>query len=163
MCDWIKEIDTDCYFGLENCRQLFKEYSKKEQLIFLENNSEKIIIEGYSGLNLDMCIKFDKSFHCFDEISEIQNKLETDNVTNYIFKDSKKSYQLQISDTMIGFMNKFFEFLDHNTYQKIVNLINDMTNFQSENLSLFLKLYKKTVDKNEMFMCFYEPKNNRIS
>lgn len=162
MSDWINEIDTDCYFGLENCRQLFKEYSKKEQLIFLENNSEKIIIEGYSGLNLDMCIKFDKSFHYFDEISEIQNELKNNNITNYSFEDSKKNIRLQLSDAMIGFMNKFFDFLDHNSYQKIISLLENMTDFQKNSFVLFLKLYKKSVDKNEMFMCFYEPQSTVI-
>lgn len=58
---------------------------------------------------------------------------------------------------MIGFMNKFFDFLDQNSYQNIYILLKNMTDFQRKNLILFLKLYKKSVDKNEMFMCFYEP------
>lgn len=159
MCNWINEINTDNFFGLETCRQLFKEYSKKEQLIFLENNSEKVIIDGYSGLNLDMCVKFYKSFHCFDEISEIQDKLKNSDTTNYNFEDSKKNIRLQLSDVMIGFMNKFFDFLDQNSYQNIICLLENMNDFQIKNLVLFLKLYKKSVVKNEMFMCFYEPRS----
>ena len=159
MCDWINETDTNMLFGLETCRQIFKEYSKREQLIFLENNSEKVIIDGYSCLNLDMCVKFYKSFHCFDEISEIQDKLKNSDITNYNFEDSKKNIQLQLSDVMIGFMNKFFDFLDQNSYQNIICLLNDISDFQRKNLSLFLKLYKKSVDRNEMFMCFYEPES----
>jgi hypothetical protein len=158
MCNWINEIDNDNIIGLETCRQLFKEYSKKEQLIFLENNSEKVIIDGYSGLNLDMCIKFDKSFHCFDEISEIQNQLKNIDISNYNFENSTKNIRLQLSDVIIGFLNKFFNFLDQNSYQDIVYLLENMSDFQKNNLVLFLKLYKKSVDKNEMFMCFYEPK-----
>ena len=159
MCNWINETDTNMLFGLENCRQLFKEYSKKEQLIFLENNSEKVIIDGYSGVNLDMCVKFYKSFHCFDEITEIQDKLKNSDITNYNFEDSKKNIRLQLSDVIIGFINKFFDFLDQNSYQDIIFLIENMTSFQKENLILFLKLYKKSVDKNEMFMYFYEPRS----
>lgn len=159
MCNWINETDTNMLFGLETCKQLFKEYSKKEQLIFLENNSEKVVIDGYSGLNLDMCVKFYKSFHCFDEISEIQDKLKNSDITNYNFEDSKKNIRLQLSDVVIGFMNKFFDFLDQNSYQNIICLLENMTDFQRKNLILFLKLYKRSVDKNEMFMCFYEPKS----
>ncbi len=157
MCNWINETDTNKLFGLEICRQLFKEYSKKEQLIFLKNNSEKVIIDGYSGLNLDMCVKFYKSFHCFDEIAEIQDELKNTDITNYKFEDSKENIKLQLSDAMIGFMNKFFDFLDQNSYHDIICLLNDITDLQKKNLILFLKLYKKSVDKNEMFMSFYEP------
>lgn len=104
-----------------------------------------------------MCVKFYKSFHCFDEITEIQDKLKNSDITNYNFEDSKKNIRLQLSDVMIGFINKFFDFLDQNSYQNIISLMENMSDFQHENLILFLKLYKKSVDKNELFMCFYEP------
>ncbi len=39
----------------------------------------------------------------------------------------------------------------------MICLLNDITDLQKENLILFLKLYKKSVDRNEMFMRFYEP------
>lgn len=159
MFNWIDRTDIGECFGLECCRQLFREYSKKEHLMFLENNDDDIIVDGYQHLNFDMCIKFGKSFHCFDEISEIQSKFENVNITNYAFVDSKKCFPVQIADTMVGLLNKFFEFVDTNSYEDIMTIFHEMSDIQKQNFLLFLKLYKKSLDVSEFFMCFYEPES----
>lgn len=159
MFKWINMVDTDGLFGLECCRQLFREYSKKDHLIFWENNKDGIIIDGYQHLNFDMCIKFRKSFHCFDEISEVQSKFKKLNITNYTFIDSEKCFPIQIADTMVGLLNKFFEFVDTNSYEDIITIFYKMSDIQKQNFLLFLKLYKKSLDVSEFFMCFYEPES----
>lgn len=168
MTEWLEESDTSMIFGLENCRQLFKVYLKNGELLFLKNNKEKVIIDGYSGINFDMCIKFDKSFHYFDEIPELEQELNKYEVDNYKFVDSKMNVQIQLSDVIIGLLNRFFEFLDQNTYEKIIKKLKNISDFQKDNLVLFLEIYKQSVEKNEMFFCFYEPmklvmeRNNKI-
>jgi len=154
MIGWIEEFNDSMIFGLENCKQLFKEYLKSGELLFLKDNKEKIIIDGYSGLNFDMCIKFDKSFHYFDEIPEIEHKLNKYEVRNYKFIDSKMNIQIQLSDVIIGLLNRFFEFLDQYSFPKIVKELKSISDFQKDNLVLFLKIYKMSVNKNECSFAF---------
>lgn len=157
MIEWIEEFDNNFMFGLENCRQLFKKYLKKGELLFLKDNKEKVIIDSYCGINYDMCIKFSKSFHYFDEIPELEEEFKKYHLTNYKFIDSKKSIQIQIADVIVGLLNKFFEFIDETEDFKIIKIINDLSTRQNDNLKIFLNVYKKSVEKNEMFMTFYEP------
>lgn len=159
MIKWIDSCNYTIPFGLEICKQLFKVYFKNGELLFLKGNEEKTIIEGYYGINFDMCVKFNKSFHYFDELPEIEKELKKYKVNNYAFINSKNSIQIQLSDAIVGLLNRFFEFLDNNTLENIIKDLNNMSIFQIDNLILFLKIYKKSIDKNEMFFNFYEPIN----
>lgn len=107
MVEWTEIFDTSMIFGLDNCRQLFKAYLKNGELLFLKDNKEKVIFDGYSGMNV----------------------------------------QIQLSGVIIGLLNGFFDFLAQNTYEEIINKLKDISDFQKDNLILFLKYIRSLLKK----------------
>lgn len=153
---WIDEsVQKD--FGLECCRQLFRTYRKKEKLLFLNGNKEKVIIDGYTEINFDMCLKFSKSFHFFDEITEVKKNLKKFPVDNYDFGDSASNFTLQLSDVIVGLLDRFFEYIDNTNCKDLEKELKNLKGIQKDNLIKFLNLYNKSVNENELFFGFYEP------
>ena len=78
-------------------------------------------------------------------------------LSNFYFINSKDDFFIQISDTIVGLINKFLIFIEHDlTY--IVSEIVNFNEMQENNFRLLLDIYKNSLDENDMFFTFYEPK-----
>jgi hypothetical protein len=135
LADWISTVNIEDDFNLEYLRQSLKSYRKK-QLVFLEDNEDRIAIPDYSGFYSNAIITFPNSLHIFDHelrvealISDNPIELFGAKVGNYKFVDSKDCYLIQISDLVVGILRMWMSFLEMND---IMSLYQTYNSIQSE-------------------------------
>ena len=71
---WIENINVENEqedFGLESVRQLLKASQKKENLCFLSNNEDLILMDGYESLYIEPIYMFPYSQHIFNVMVHI--------------------------------------------------------------------------------------------
>lgn len=100
-------------FEVELLRQTLKMGRKQYELVFLQGNPEKTIIESYFPFYIRPIGIFSKSKHIFDNeycIEEQFEKYEFYNgehkVSNFKFVDSKENHLVQVSDCVKGVCNE---------------------------------------------------------
>lgn len=137
---------------------MLKRASKREEMIFIQNNIDFVMQEDYSSFYIDPIIKFPKAMHHFDEELSIQSKVEEiivkyeKGVTNYEFVNSKDNTMIQISDLVAGLLGKMFTFINsipNNDMRKTVSKLNDI---QISNCLAFNGLRKKSDIRNKGFL-----------
>ena len=126
-------------FCLENVRQLLKTNGRKEELVFIEDNTPGLLVEKYSGLREGRCAFYKDSIHYFDEEAEaelaLENTIYTLNgqmLSNFKFIDSKKERLIQISDVWVGLLGKLFFELDQSTPEIIMRKMESITQEQKK-------------------------------
>ena len=150
---WIENINVENEqedFGLESVRQLLKASQKKENLCFLSNNEDLILMDGYESLYIEPIYMFPYSQHIFDEEVEIINKLKAfpisiDNqiLRNYVFVKSESNQWIQLSDVIIGLLGKLFLYANSKSNSEIINETIRLNDMQRENISLLKSLIEK--------------------
>lgn len=153
--------EEDRWFTLETFRQLIKEKRESKELIFLNDNLEKTIVESFHSLRQQSCIVFENSYHMFDEEVKDEeemnlNKMLLNDETelkNFEFMDSKKHIELQISDIIIYLISKYLKFLTYNSAEDIDKKIINMPEIGKENLKTLIKLINKSDKENPFFIC----------
>ncbi|GAA0062658.1 DUF3800 domain-containing protein [Clostridium sp. CTA-1] len=146
--------DSDDFF-LECFRQMLKVNSKKEKMLFLQDNEKDVLVQEYFLLRIGRCYMFKNSFHYFDEEDEAELKMKEikmldgdKELLNYAFVDSKKDRLIQISDALIGLLGKFFEFIDNIKENEFLDLLMDATDKQKKNLKIIAELIDKAERKH---------------
>ena len=162
MVGWIENIvpdDAEDEFLLEFLRQELKASGKKENLPFLIDNEDHMLIDGFAADYMSRMGIFQGSTHIFDEISEVQEVLENRpisgkylfNRAEFYFEKSHNSKWLQLCDIIAGIMASFFTFANRVTVEEFVPIIGILTEQQKRNLALLHRLMKKSTDKNMFF------------
>lgn len=109
-------------------RQEFKASGRKEDIPFLINNEDHILIDGFSADYMSRMGIFQGSTHVFDEISEVQEVLEGApidgeflfNRAAFRFEKSHDSRWLQLCDIVAGIMASFFTFANRVTVEDCI-------------------------------------------
>lgn len=162
MVGWIESIVTDDVedeFFLEFLRQELKASGKREDLPFLIDNEGHVLIDGFAADYMSRLGIFQGSTHIFDEISEVQEVLESTpvngnflfNRAEFRFEKSHDSKWLQLCDIVAGIMASFFTFANRVTVDEFVPIIGTLSEQQKRNLALLQRLMKKSTDKNMFF------------
>lgn len=162
MVDWIEKIvpdDDEDEFLLEFLRQELKASGKKGDVPFLVNNEDHVLIDGFAADYMSRMGIFQGSTHIFDEISEVQEVLESTpidgeflfNRAAFCFVKSHDSKWLQLCDIVAGIMASFFTFANRVTVEEFVPMIGALNEQQKRNLVLLHRLMKKSTDKNMFF------------
>ena len=162
MVNWIETINPDDVndeFLLEFLRQELKASGKKEELPFLIDNEDHVLIDGFAADYMSRMGIFQGSTHIFDEISEVQKVLESTpidgkflfNRTIFRFEKSHDSKWLQLCDIVAGIMASFFTFANRVTVEEFVPMIGTFNEQQKHNLVLLHRLMKKSINKNMFF------------
>lgn len=86
LANWIAETNVDNDFHLEYLRECLKQY-KKKQLVFLEDNIDRVAIEGYWSLYSNSIVTYPKSFHLFDKEDVVEKKLKASGVCSCMGKN----------------------------------------------------------------------------
>ena len=102
---------------------------------------------------------FQGSTHIFDEISEVQEVLESTPIDDkflfnraiFRFEKSHDSKWLQLCDIVAGIMASFFTFANRVTVEEFVPMIGTFNEQQKHNLVLLHRLMKKSINKNMFF------------
>lgn len=153
-CEGIIEMINNEYdenFSLECLRQMLKSARKKKELIFLRENKEDTIIENYYTFYTRTIEMFKNATHIYDKEYEVEkeiNKIEFFDgnklMENYGFVKSEDVDLVQVSDCFVGFMGKFFSFINQTSDDEINSLDIILDEFQKDSLGLFGKLILKS-------------------
>lgn len=139
----------------------FLEIGFASELIFIKNNPDNILLDDFLNFYVDGIEKFLNSFHVFDEENEIQNIIKSSDLKiiennsvfdNYVFKNSKDDFYLQLSDVIVGLIRKFRKYLFSKSSEEIENDFYDMCKIQRNNLISLLMIIKRSEQENIFFL-----------
>ena len=161
-CDFIQTYNDEATqqgFLVENFRQMLKYAGKHGELVFLYDNENNVLVEGYYTLYQSRCCAYVNSFHHFDYEKVILSKMEKSSLLkdgqpfiNYDFIDSKQNKMIQVSDVFVGLMGKLFSFLDNASFEKIKSLKRIENKDALENLAKINGLINRSVDFHKMMI-----------
>lgn len=153
LVDWIWSINIKDDFYLEYLRQSLKSYRDK-QLIFLENNEDRVAIGDYSTFYTNMIITYPNANHIFDHELIIEEVLKVNPIElsgyeriSYKFVDSKDERLIQVSDLIVGVLRYWMAFLESVSIQDLGVILDETSKFQRVNLKKFqgILLYSLSV------------------
>ena len=157
---YIEKSDDEKKYMLELLRQLFKSKRNSKELIFLKDNENMTIVEGYYSNRQQRCIIFQNSYHIFDKEDVDETSMEENNMIlkdgnilkNYEFKDSKHCIEIQISDTIVKLIAKYLSFLTNNDQEYIDNAINKLNEKGKQNFIKLIEVIDKSDKENHFFI-----------
>ena len=162
MVEWIEGIEPDDIedeFLLEFLRQELKASGKKEEIPFLVDNDDHIMIDGFAMDYIARIGIFQGSTHIFDEVSEVESVLSHTSIPeeylfknmDFCFKRSHDSKWIQLCDIIAGIMASYFTFANRISVEEFVPIIGRLSTQQKRNLSLLYQLMEKSINKNKFF------------
>jgi hypothetical protein len=89
---------------------------------------------------------FKNSFHIFDNETEVEKILSDYNLmdgkreVSFRFSDSKKEVGIQLSDVIIGFIGKYFIFIEDNSMSELLKKKDNLNTTQMKNLNMLRRL-----------------------
>jgi hypothetical protein len=138
--------------------------AKNKELFFIEDNAPLKLINEFGAFYQKPLGLFINSEHIFDIEEKVINyfdKFEFCNgevpLQNYIFKDSKDNFLIQISDIMVGLLGKYMTFVNELEFSKIDKVKNSLNPLQTDNMTLLVKLLIKSELKSKAFVHYIAP------
>lgn len=135
-------------FTKELLRQIIKSKTNKKNLIFLEGNISfeisSSVFQNYICRMLEFKDKkiFDTESVIIRELTNMDSQYETK--LNVNFENSTDVREIQISDTVCGFVSRLYNFLCRNDEEKIKNFIDSLSK-ESESYKT-LKVFFELID-----------------
>lgn len=147
----------------ENLIKLFKSALDLKELVFIQDNQDKILYENLQQFYNCPIYTYINSEHIFDNETDIENRFKdivfTNNgieLNNYRFVDSKSDVFIQISDVIVGIISKYAEFID--SRDSLIKWFNNLSNdrklgsVMKNNMILICKLLKFSEEINLTFI-----------
>jgi hypothetical protein len=116
------------------------------ELVFLVDEKPDYLIEGFEDVFLHRICAFKNSTHVFDEEPTVQAAIKGIRILNdghevpFSFVDSKQFGEIQLSDVVVGFLGKYFSFIEQTPLSALLRKRKDLTRIQSANLELLEQL-----------------------
>lgn len=146
-----------------------KNTASVDELIFLSDEDEYIMVKQLNELYAQNVVLFINSEHIFDNETDIQDNFtkvrmmyQNREISNFSFTDSQSSILVQASDVIIGVVGKLFSFIRSIDISSICNIIDRLNDTQIKNLDLLLTLYNKSIEKNPSFINHIESDSELI-
>ncbi len=162
LIDWIDGVSAhnhDEGFALEFLRQCIKKARKENDLLFLEDNTDYILMNDFSSIYIQSIFMFPNSYHIFDEETEVfkivDNKklyMFEELLNNYVCVKSTDNKLIQISDVIIGHLGKYFTFINKTNSKNYESIIDKLGSLELENIYLLNKLIDKSDKTNKAFI-----------
>ncbi|MGG0891875.1 DUF3800 domain-containing protein [Cytobacillus horneckiae] len=150
--DWIWSVNIGDDFYLEYLRQSLKSY-RNRQLVFLENNEDKVAISDYSTFYANLIVTFPKADHIFDHELSVEELLNANPIElsghkdiNYKFVDSKDERLVQVSDLIVGVLRYWMAFLESVNIQELSEILNVLSELQKVKLKKFQEILLHSLD-----------------
>jgi hypothetical protein len=138
--------------------------AKNKELVFIENNDPLKLINEFGTFYQRPLGLFVNSKHIFDIEEEVINhfdKFEFCNgevpLQNYIFKDSKDDFLIQVSDITVGLLGKYMTFINELKFSKIDKVKDSLNSLQTDNMTLLFKLLIQSELKSKAFVHHVAP------
>ena len=139
-------------------------YAKNKELVFIEDNKPLELIKEFGDFYQRPLGLFINSKHIFDieeEVINHFNKFEFCNgdipLKNYIFKDSKDDFFIQVSDITTGFLGKYMTFINELKFSEINKIKDNLNSLQTDNIKLLFQLLIKSELKSKAFVHHIAP------
>ena len=152
-----KQIQNSKKEHLEIIKKSLLDAAVTNNLIFIQNNEDNILVDNFFNLYQKPCYLFMNSFHHFDNEEEVKKKWELLPLEkngklfiNYDFLDSAKSKYIQISDTLAGLLSDFFYFIDTKSIAELRNIKDKRL---LSNINKINKCIKKSNMYHKMLLC----------
>lgn len=146
------------HFGLESLRQILKEAKKKNDLPFITEDEDYILLKDLSQFYVRPIYTFKHSVHVFDQEDDIMKVLAgyaikdgQEEIKNYSFTDSKENELVQLSDVFVGLMGKYTQYINTTAADKIMDDLDQLNDKQDENMNLLIDLLLKSENKHAGF------------
>lgn len=115
-------------------------------LHFLVDNVPGELYSGTENFFLNRICTFKKSKHIFDNEKLIQEAIgdyaliDGSSTVSFEFVDSKKYFEIQLSDIVAGFLGKYFTFIEKTPTKTLINMKKRLTFAQKNNIAALRKL-----------------------
>ena len=152
--------EQEKYTTLELLKDLIEQFINYNDLIFLKDNEERIIMESFYSLMQQRFIIFKNSMHIFDNELVDEQKMNDEymalndgnKLENYKFLDSKDEVNIQISDIIIYVIAKYLKFLTHYPNENVDNTLKSLNKMGRENLTRLIQIINKSNKENIFFL-----------
>lgn len=156
--DSLKIQNSEEEFLLEFLRQGIKSSRRTNSLLFLQDNTDKLLIESFVPIYAMRVATFPNSDIHFDKCGIVENNIGKNikiycngKIPNYDFLDSCSSRWIQLSDMISGIQGALMAYINvHDPFQISKDLI-DFDEVQRRNLEVFMRLRERSRRKNKYF------------
>lgn len=143
---------------LELLRQGIKSAQDKQDLIFLTDNTNKLLIENFVPMYALRLANFPSGTVYFDKCSIVEENIDTfadvfcDGFKpKYDFLKSHDNKWIQLSDFISGLIAALLAFINNNEIIDIEKFLDVLDSVQKENIKLLTLLIEKSREKNIYF------------
>ncbi|RGD85735.1 hypothetical protein DWY35_05845 [Ruminococcus sp. AF25-13] len=158
---WIESLTPQSIeedFALELLRQGTKTSRRINHLLFLEDNTDKLLIENFVPIYAMRAATFPNSNIHFDKCGIVESNIQTyidtycvNKTPNYDFLNSKNSRWIQLSDMVSGINGALMAYVNLHDIRSIRERLRYFDETQNRNLVMFMKLRKISSRKNKYF------------
>lgn len=139
-------------------RQGTKTSRRINHLLFLEDNTDKLLIENFVPIYAMRAVAFPNSNIHFDKCGIVESNIQTyidtycvNKAPNYDFLNSKNSRWIQLSDMVSGINGALMAYVNLHDIRSIRERLRYFDETQNRNLVMFMKLRKISSRKNKYF------------
>lgn len=145
-------------FAFELLRQGINTSRKANNLLFLQGNTDKLLIENFVPMYAMRIATFPNSDLYFDKCGIVEDNIDTrtqvfgrSKLPNYEFVDSKNNRWIQLSDMVSGIHGALMAYVNTHDIAEINKDLQNFDEIQKHNLKTFFLLKKKSSQKNRFF------------
>jgi hypothetical protein len=143
--------------GNRTILKLLKESKNSKDLASIMYTESHQLISSFFQLYARNIYMFLNSEHFFDKEDSIEpllSELTYDNkkIENYTFVDSKNNLNIQLSDIVIGFIGKLYNFINDNDFSAIDEHLIAIDSDQRKTLKFFCRLLQKSELENRAYI-----------
>lgn len=158
--DWFDSvrIDPADEITIDILKYALSESAKCSELIFLEKNTDRLLIENFIGIYGMRIMVFQSSKMYFDQngnvesaISDFLNPWDIKKIAEYKFIDSKYSQWIQLSDIFAGINAALMAYVNTHTEDELKAVVDQYSDIQKDNLRKFFDLRLRSSRKNIYF------------
>jgi len=138
-------------------KDLIRKAQSLTELMFLVDEEEGVLIDNFHAFFLHPIYLFKNSVHIFDKETIVEKILSNtrlvdgERVVSYRFSDSKTEVGIQLSDVIIGFLGKYFVFIEENSMPELLKAKENLNATQMKNLELLRVLIDESDEVSDAF------------
>lgn len=146
-------------FDLKILRRELKTARKQKELLFLQGNREKTILEDYSAFYIHPIGIFPYAEHIFDneyKIEEVFAKYDfydgDRKLENYKFINSINMPLIQVSDCVVGLIGKYYTYVNSLDRYQASQMFKTLSGKQQKSLHILAKLILKSEQLSKLLI-----------
>ena len=155
----VEDSSNSTSFNMEMLRQGLKSARKQSELVFLQGNPDKTILDDYSTFYMRPIGIFPYATHIFDneyKVKDVFNKysLLNGNNPNYnvSFVNSKENLLIQVSDCIVGLVGKYYTYVNSIDISGAHQMLLSISPKQKTTLQLFTQLILKSENMSKLLL-----------